>query len=90
MSKRSSKNRKKKSKPKVNMSTPSPEGAWLPSRTGLIILAVVSLALAVWVTVQGMKVGDFGQSVLYGLGFGASIWVVFGLVFFVNKVLRGR
>jgi hypothetical protein len=63
---------------------------WLPTRTGLIAVGVVSLILAVMITIQATKVSSLGESVLYGLGFGASIWVVFGLVYFVNKFLRSR
>lgn len=88
MAKRSSSKAKKKTK--AGNDKPSGSGAWLPTRTGMIILGAVSLLLAAWITIQGMKVSSFGESVLYGLGFGASIWFVFGLVFFVNKVLRGR
>lgn len=94
MTKRSSRKAKKKTSPEKKRPSEKkklPEnGAWLPSRGGMIALGVVSLLLAAWITIQGMKVGSFGESVLYGLGFGASIWIVFGLVFVVNKFLRGR
>lgn len=87
MAKRSSKKKKKK---KPGNNNPPENGAWLPTRGGLIALGVISLLLAAWITIEGMKVNDFSESLLWGLGFGASIWMVFGVVFFVNKVLRGR
>lgn len=64
--------------------------AWLPARTGLLILGAVSLTLGAWTTIQALKVSGLVESVLWGVGFAASIWVVFGVVFFVNKKLRGR
>jgi hypothetical protein len=88
VAKRSSRKAKKK-KRAVNSNVQENQN-WLPTRGGLIVLAVVTLLLAGWITVQGMEVNGFGESLLWGLGFAASIWVVFGLVFFVNKFLRGR
>jgi hypothetical protein len=80
----------KKSKSKKSNTQIQQAGPWLPSRGGMIALGIVSLLLVAWVTFQGMKVNDFGESLLWGLGFGASIWVIFVVVFAVNKFLRGR
>ncbi|MFZ0546657.1 MAG: hypothetical protein WAM60_14520 [Candidatus Promineifilaceae bacterium] len=88
MTKRSPKKAKKKTKPGNDISQQN--GAWLPTRGGLIAVGVASLLLAAWTTIQSMKVSDFGESLLWGLGFGASIWVIFGFVFVLNKFLRGR
>ncbi len=63
-------------------------GQWLPTRTGLYILTFVSLVLAAWTTWQVSSALSPLESILWGLGFGASIWLVFALVFVVNRWLR--
>ncbi|MCB9135008.1 MAG: hypothetical protein H6636_06255 [Anaerolineales bacterium] len=88
MAKNTPQQQKKKSG--TSKSHPSKNEGWLPTRTGLVAVAVVSIFLAVMVTFQATKVSGFGESLLYGLGFGGSIWLIFGLVFFVNKILRKR
>lgn len=88
MAKNTSKQKQKKSG--KNKTQPTQNAGWLPTRTGLIAVAVVSLFLTVMITFQATKVSTLGESLLYGLGFGASIWFIFGLVFFVNKLLRKR
>jgi hypothetical protein len=88
VTKRSSeKTNKNKNSKKKNVPSNEP---WIPTRGGLIILAIASLSLTVWVTWQGLKVGTFGESLLWGLAFGASIWMIFGIVFAINRFLRGR
>lgn len=78
------------SKKSRNKQHASPNQPWLPTRTGLIVLAIATFLLAVWTTLQAVKVSGLGESILWGLGFAASIWVIFGVVFFINKWLRGR
>ncbi len=74
MSKKSSeKNRKKKSN-----SAPSQRQAWIPRDTGYTAITLVSVVLAIWVgwqTVSGG--GTLWKGILWGLIFGASIWLVF-------------
>ncbi len=65
-----------------------PSGAWLPTRTGLYVLTFVSLALAAWTTWQVSRALSLLESVLWGIGFGGSIWVIFLGVFLLNRFLR--
>jgi hypothetical protein len=88
VAKRSTQQKKKKSSVKSKQT--SKDGPWLPTRGGLITVGVTSFLLAAWTTIQATKVSSLGESLLWGLGFGASIWLIFGLVFFVNKFLRNR
>jgi len=85
----SKKSQQKKKKSGAKNQSPQNE-AWLPTRSGLIAVAVASIFLSIWITIQAAKVSSLGESILYGLGFGGSIWLIFGLVYFVNKFLRNR
>ena len=80
----------KKEKSSANKNQPSKNEAWLPTRGGLMAVGVISILLAVWITIQAIKVSSLGESLLWGIGFGGSIWLVFGLVYFVNRFLRNR
>jgi hypothetical protein len=82
--------RQKKKKSGAKQKQPSKTGAWLPTRGGLMAVGVASVLLTIWITFQATKVSSLGESLLWGLGFGGSIWLIFGLVFFVNKFLRNR
>lgn len=63
---------------------------WLSQRTGLIIMAVMSVGLIVLVVVQTSGDLGFGWSLLFGLGMALSLWVVFVLFYAFNKWIRGR
>ena len=63
---------------------------WIGKKTGLIVVGLVSLALAVfvaWTTAPGL---GWGTAILLGLGFGLAMWGVFALAFGFNKWIRGR
>jgi hypothetical protein len=72
---------KKKDKKEENESLRKP---WIERKTGLIAITVVSVALAVWTAWQIIAAdGNVGKGILWGLIFGASIWLVFfGMNFF--------
>jgi len=80
----------KQEKSSANKNRPYSKEAWLPTRAGLITVGVISILLAAWITIQATKVSNLGESLLWGLGFGGSIWLVFGVVYFVNRFLRNR
>jgi len=88
VAKKTTQPKKKKSGAKNNL--PPKNEAWLPTRSGLMAVGVASILLAIWITIQATKVSSLGESLLWGLGFGGSIWLVFGLVYFVNRFLRNR
>jgi hypothetical protein len=49
---------------------------WMDSKTGLKVLALVSILLAIF---EGWQISSFKsplESILWGLIFGASIWVI--------------
>lgn len=65
-------------------------GPWLNWRTGLLTNIVVSLALAVFVIWQIYPVGGLVPALLWGVGAGLSIWLVFIISYFINSRLRRR
>jgi hypothetical protein len=62
---------------------------WLSQRTGLITITVLSIVLAAFM-IWNLYPSEGAMAILWGLGFGASIWAIFGLSFLFNKFLRGK
>ncbi|NPA91579.1 MAG: hypothetical protein GXO55_09060 [Chloroflexi bacterium] len=91
-----SKRRKKRRRTSTTQEIPTPQEApshpgWIPPRTGVFIITLISLALAFFVGIQvywktGMADAAFRMAVVYG----ASIWVIFGLVLVITQILRRR
>lgn len=63
---------------------------WLSKRTGLIIMILFTLGFAVFMAWQLAPTEGTGRAILWGLGFGAATWVVFGLALAFNRFLRRR
>lgn len=63
---------------------------WIPLRAGLIMMAVLSLAFAGYIAWQVYPTEGLLNSILYGLLFGGSLWVVFlGFTLF-NRFFRRK
>lgn len=69
-------------------SAPASQSAWISLRTGFITITIVSLALATWTTLQATAVKGLGESILWGLAFGGSIWLIFLLAMLFNRWVR--
>ena len=51
---------------------------WLQKKTGILVIAVLSIAVTILVAVQIiMGSGDWGRGLLWGFIYGGSIWLVF-------------
>ena len=64
--------------------------AWISMRTGLTIVTVVSAGMAVltaWMTIPAI---GWLEGLLWSLGFGAAVWLVFIGFFYFNRVVRGK
>ena len=80
-----SKKKKKKSEPILERQP------WIPEKTGLIAMTIVSLALAVWVAWQVISAeNNIGKGILWGVIFGASIWLVFFGMNFFHRAMGGK
>ncbi len=83
--------RKEKKKQARNGSAPSPSsGPWLSRRSGMIGMTAVSLTLMGWTAWQIHSFKPWAESILWGLGFGIAIWLVFGLTYTFNRWVRRK
>ena len=76
---------KKKPKAKSN------PNAWIQMRTGLIIICIISIAIGLFMgwTVYQID-NNLSEGILWGLGFGGAIWVIFFIALYFNRVVRGN
>jgi uncharacterized membrane-anchored protein len=79
----------KKSK-KASQTEENKPSAWLPMRTGLILMGILSAALVAWVTLQADPALPLGERILWGLGFAVSLWIVFAVIFIINRYVLKR
>jgi hypothetical protein len=71
------KSEKKKDKKESAANAPIRQ-PWIPRETGYTAITVVSVGMAVWTIWQTVAGGDtLWKGILWGLIFGASIWLVF-------------
>jgi hypothetical protein len=76
---------KKRPQEKVPLNKP-----WIPMRTGLIIITITSIAMAVLTAYQAIPVKGTLEGILYGLLFGGLIWIIFlGMILFNRWIRRG-
>lgn len=64
---------------------------WIPRKTGLVAMTIVSISLALWVVWQVVATEDnIGKGVLWGLIFGGSTWLVFLGMNFFHSLFGGK
>lgn len=57
-------------------------------RTGIIIISIASIGMAVLTAIQAIAVKGWVEGILWGIGFGAFIWALFFGMVFINRLLR--
>ncbi len=82
--------RKEKKRQHTSEAPPAASGPWLSRQTGMIGMTAVSLVLAGWTAWQIHDFKPWPESILWGLGFGVAIWLVFGLAYAFNRWARGK
>ena len=82
--------RKEKKKERQHDTPPSASGPWLSQRSGLIGMTALSLVLTGWTAWQIHEFKPWSESILWGLGFGVAIWLVFGLAYAFSRWARGK
>jgi uncharacterized membrane protein len=66
----------------------SPAEPWISMRRGLIVITITSIGMAVLTAWEVIPVKGWMEGTLWGLLFGALIWVIFfGMIFF-NRFMR--
>ena len=63
---------------------------WLSQKIGFWIMTIVSVTLAVWVGWQVAVVDTLLNGILWGLGFGGSLWLVFFGMNFFHRLFGGK
>lgn len=79
---------KQKSQPKKNTAKSLPNEPWISMRSGVIIIAITSVGMAVLTAAQVAPVQGWGEGLLWGLLFGGLIWAIFFGYIFINRFLR--
>jgi hypothetical protein len=82
--------RKKQAKKKAEPEAPIESGrkGWITPKSGVTAIAIISILLAIW---EGFQVSQFRSpldSILWGLIFGATIWVIAGFAYAINRWIR--
>jgi len=75
------------SKDKKEINSGLPNQPWISMRTGLVIIAITSVAMAVLTAAQTIPALGTGKGILYGLLFGALIWVIFFGYYYIRRFL---
>jgi len=63
---------------------------WISMRSGMILVAIASVAMAVLTAWQAIPQLGWLEGSLWGLLFGGLIWVIFFGNLWINKLLRRR
>ncbi len=67
-----------------------PTSPWIGMQTGLIVITILSIGMAVFVAWTVIPATSTREGILWGLGFGAGIWFVFVLALAFNRFVRGK
>jgi hypothetical protein len=79
------KNSKKK---KAQKEGKQPAQPWISMRSGLIVIAITSVAMAALTAWQVIPSRGWLEGILWGLLFGALIWAIFFGNILINRLLR--
>ncbi|MCA9970817.1 MAG: hypothetical protein KC425_11415 [Anaerolineales bacterium] len=79
--------RQKKREPEQPLPLTAP---WISQNRGMQAMILLSLVLAGFMAWQLHPTEGWGRAILWGLGFGAAIWLVFGASLAFNYWMRGR
>jgi uncharacterized membrane-anchored protein len=62
--------------------------AWMSMRTGLIVMGIVSLAMAALTAYNAIPSVGIWEGILWGLLFGGSLWLIFLIAFLFHRLMR--
>ncbi|MBN1149019.1 MAG: hypothetical protein JXA78_17305 [Anaerolineales bacterium] len=87
MAKKMNKTPKKEKKVQAQQNLSDP---WISMRTGLILVTVISIGMAIltaWTTIPAI---GWGEGLLWAVGFGVAVWLVFIGFFLFNRLVRRK
>jgi uncharacterized membrane-anchored protein YitT (DUF2179 family) len=61
---------------------------WIQMKTGLTLITITSIVMAVLTAIQAAPVKGWAEGIMWGVIFGALIWVIFFGLVFINRFLR--
>jgi formate/nitrite transporter FocA (FNT family) len=68
---------KKKEKKETTEEQSALSKAWIPMRSGIVLISILSILMAVFTAWQVIPQKGWLEGILYGLLFGGLIWIVF-------------
>lgn len=89
MANKTKKTTNKNDKPTSSQRPANPSGqGWIPIRTGMIAISIVSLAMFAWTAYQTIPAIGFWSGLLYALIAGGSLWLVFLVAILFHRFMR--
>jgi uncharacterized membrane-anchored protein len=64
--------------------------AWISMRTGLIVVTVISIGLTILIARTTVPAIGWGEGLLWAIGFGAGVWLVFIGYYLFSRFLRRK
>jgi predicted RND superfamily exporter protein len=61
---------------------------WIQQRSGLMMMVLLSVGFAAFMTWQLYPTEGVGRAIMWGLGSAVALWLVFLLAFGFNKLVR--
>lgn len=89
MTKKSGNKSTKKAAKQAGSASELPGNAWIPYRTGIIIIAILSIGMIAMTAYQAVtEFGmTWGEGLLRGVIFGGSLWIIFFGFILLNRLL---
>jgi hypothetical protein len=78
----------KKTNGSKNQKNGSGAQPWISMRSGVIVIAITSLGMAVLTALQAVPALGWVEGLLWSLFFGVMIWAIFFGMLFVNRLLK--
>jgi hypothetical protein len=63
---------------------------WVSMRTGLIVVTLASIAMTVLTAYTTVPALGWLEGMLWAIGYGAGVWLAFGLFFLFNRWARRK
>lgn len=64
--------------------------AWISKRMSFILITIISLGMGIYTGTQTIPALGWLEGLLWAVGYGGSIWLVFMAAFFFNRYVRRR
>jgi uncharacterized membrane protein YczE len=83
-------NPKIKPENKKRAEAPVTNKPWISMRSGVIVIAIVSIGMAILTALQAVPTKGLVEGIFWGVFFGVGIWFIFFGMILVNRFLRKK